>query len=221
MLVGFKLHHTFKVANQSIHPITFGIFKPMKWTISQHCKRLWGKFKNNPDPRMSLVSGSELGSRGGTQNKKILKEILKKKERKKVEPNSSITKIKTLPLSLSLSLSLTILISLSMTAPCPVCDVIVPWAELERYCFYFWETNANANAYWDFLLYYCCCSFPLISLVNALAAGMLTVTLNWKMSSKSKNEYCIVSDLGFFFFKFSGHVFGINFLGKWVICASG
>ena len=30
MLVGFKLHHTFKVANQSIHPIIFGIFKPLK-----------------------------------------------------------------------------------------------------------------------------------------------------------------------------------------------
>ena len=143
MLVGFKLHHTFKVANQSIHPIIFGIFKPMKRTIAQHCKRLWGKFKNNPDPRMSLVSGSELGSRRGTQKKKK-----KKKKKKKVEPNSSITKIKTL------SLSLSILISLSMTAPCPFCDVTVPWAELERYCFCFWETNANANAnaYWDFVI---------------------------------------------------------------------
>ena len=122
------------------------------------------KWPHHPDPRMS-------------KGKK------RKKERKKVEPNSSITKIKTLPISLSLS----ILISLSMTAPCPFCDVTVPWAELERYCFCFWETNANANAYWDFVIY-CCCSFPLISLVNALAAGMLTVTLNWKMSSKTKND---------------------------------
>ena len=142
--------------------------------------------------------------------------------------NQTQPKIKTLPLSLSLSLSLSILISLSMTAPCPFCDVTVPWAELERYCFCFWETNANANAnsYWDFFCY-CCCSFPLISLVNALATGMLTVTLNWKMSSKSKNEYCIVPDLGFFFKifwacvwnKFSGQVGNlrkwVNFLGKW------
>ena len=37
MLVGFKLHHTFKVANQSIHPIIFGIFKPLKRTIAEHC----------------------------------------------------------------------------------------------------------------------------------------------------------------------------------------
>ena len=83
--------------------------------------------------------------------------------------------------------SLSSLIWLSMTAPCPFCDVTVPWAELERYCFCFWDTNSNANEYWDFFCY-CCCSFPLISLVNALAAGMLTVTLNWKMSSKSKKD---------------------------------